>query len=330
MIVNAPVPHEVFQREGLIGHILINATMSGAVDSVEARVLDSAGAVVSDWVSIGGPYSAASVATGSLTVNAVGGWRSVQVRSVTGGTPATPIEVAPVGVGEIFITAGQSNSTFFSQPPRHTKSGMVSYFDGSAWTLAQDPLPSVDGSTGGSPWALLGDILWADFGVPVAFAPVGWGGTAVAQWLPGDPDGLHARLVLRMQQFYDKGGFRAVLWHQGESDAGGETDRSTYATRLGTVIQAAREAITGPFALSVTPWLIAQASFPATGSASLEVKIGQLSVVDQSTVFYGPDTDIFNAQYRWDGTHMNAYGLRLSAMWWAIRVGECFSLMDVA
>ena len=103
------------------------------------------------------------------------------------------------------------------------------------------PQGGCDGSDGGSFIPAFGDAMVRRYHVPIGVASTGQGATSVRQWLPQGarvrqepttggmkPVGpgewesngvLFDRLLLRCALLGTKG-FRAVLWHQGESDAG--------------------------------------------------------------------------------------------------------------
>jgi hypothetical protein len=119
---------------------------------------------------------------------------------------------------------------------------MVTTFSGTEWSLANDPQPGVqDNSRKGSFIPSFGDALYRRYHVPIGIASVGHGSTSVRQWLPADTpihvmptmtryiktdangtlvsDGtLLAGMMLRIHQLGIHG-FRALLWHQGESDS---------------------------------------------------------------------------------------------------------------
>ena len=119
-----------------------------------------------------------------------------------------------VGVGEVFVGAGQSNSTNCGQERIKQYSGMVSSFSGTAWQLADDPQPGVhDNSMGGSYWPAFGDEMYAKYHVPIGVASTGHSGTSVNQWIPGGE--LFRWMTTRMKEL-GREGFRAVLWHQGK------------------------------------------------------------------------------------------------------------------
>jgi hypothetical protein len=278
---------------------------------------------------------------GELTLPA-GGWYKVEVRS---GAAAATVE--HVGIGEVFVISGQSNSTNYGEEPQHTRSGMVSTFSGTEWRLADDPQPGVqDHSQGGSFIPAFGDALFALLKVPVGVACVGYGGTSVRQWLPKG-DRFHSSPA--SARFFDKAGdewasdgqlfqgmverirqvgrFRALLWHQGESDAhqaaGHVSTGSEYRRMMERLIAATRGA-TWDF-----PWMVAQASYHTPADPSdPEIRAAQASLWHDKIALEGPDTDTLtgdNRQNQGTGVHFSAKGLRAHGQLWAEKVARWIS-----
>src|SRR5208337_2936165 len=118
---------------------------------------------------------------------------------------------------------------------------MVASFGGSKWVLANDPQPGGSGN-GGSFMPAFGDALYKKYGVPIGIASVGVGATSVRQWLPKgermnqrptidayvkavgpsqwESTGQLFNGLMQRIECLGPHGCRAVLWHQGESDAG--------------------------------------------------------------------------------------------------------------
>lgn len=141
--------------------------------------------------------------------------------------------VSYVGVGDIFMIAGQSNAvgTYTNaQSYSHAtlKAGLfgndyqwkelVDHTDDA--TGAIDVISANAPSYDGSVWPVVATHYLADMGIPCAFVPCAAGGVYVANWVPG---GDHLdRNTLYGSMYYKSlfvGGCKAVLWHQGESDA---------------------------------------------------------------------------------------------------------------
>jgi hypothetical protein len=66
-----------------------------------------------------------------------GGWWKVEVRVSQGGKQLALGSVAHLGIGEVFVIAGQSNSANHGQEKQTTKTRRVASFDGKAWRIAQ-------------------------------------------------------------------------------------------------------------------------------------------------------------------------------------------------
>ncbi len=116
--------------------------------------------------------------SGTLSGIPAGGWYSLEVRAVTGGIPGDPATLDKIGVGDIFITAGQSNAASYGNPAATVDADRIcalTNITGSSptWVLASDPMPVAAGTLGGtrgSPWTRLGPMLTDLYDVPVANA----------------------------------------------------------------------------------------------------------------------------------------------------------------
>ena len=142
-----------------------------------------------------------------------GGWYRLDVRCRVSDDAIAGGAVEPIGVGELFVVAGQSYATNCNDERLNVADplGRVVAFDAvkQSWGVANDPQPAPDGSDGGSIWPPLGDALAKELRVPIGFANVAVGATSSMQWMP---DGnLHPRLLTVGQTL---GRFRAVLWQE--------------------------------------------------------------------------------------------------------------------
>lgn len=277
---------------------------------------------------------------GRLDVPA-GGWYRIQVRSNTN----EAAEVAHVGVGEVFVVAGQSNSANHGEQRQTTTTGKVAAFNGNGWQPANDPIPGASGG-GGSFMPALGDALVGRLQVPVGFIACGVGATSVRQWLPRGvvfanpptltgnvvkrPDGqwesqgaLYERLVALMKQA-GPNGFRAVLWHQGESDANQpDATRSLagdlYRKYLGEIIRQSRREIGWE-----APWMVAQVTYHVPGDeASPDIRAGQAALWRDGLAVQGPDSDALKGPLReagGRGIHFSGPGLRAHGNAWADKI----------
>jgi hypothetical protein len=223
-----------------------------------------------------------------------------------------------------------------------TQTGRVSAFDGHGWQLANDPQPGAAG-TKGSFMPALGDALVERFHVPVGFVACGVGGTSVREWLPSGttfpnpptvesrvvrlPDGtwaskgqLYAKLLASMKAVGPLG-FRAVLWHQGESDANQQDASRTlqgrlYREYLEKIISESRRKVGWE-----VPWFVARASYHTPADeGSPEIRDAQASLWRDGVALEGPDTDALKSAFReknGQGVHFSGAGLREHAARWA-------------
>lgn len=290
------------------------------VDRVEVRVVrrEEASGTATDWVPA---EIAAGEGTFAVALIVQQGWYDLHARSLRGATVVSENAVHRVGVGEVFVTAGQSNSANSGQPRLRPMDDRVSAWGEGRWRHAVDPQP-IATADGGSPWPHLGDLLAAELDVPVGFISVGWGGTSVRQWLPGG--NLYGRLQEALAALRNHG-LRAVLWHQGETDHVTGTSTAEYAERLQAVISQTRAD-----ADFDVPWGVALASFvpqvePPVSEAVIQ---GQRQVIaTDPNVFEGPATDpLAGFSWRHDGIHFNEVGLREHARLWAESIEAHFDL----
>lgn len=276
-----------------------------------------------------------------------GGWYQVLFRVTCQGRPTVHAAVRHVGIGEVFVIAGQSNSTNSGAERLKTQTQRVSTFDGMNWRLADDPQPGVaDGSTGGSFLPAFGDALAQKLGVPIGVASTGAGATSVRQWLPRgtrmknlptiasrvkqvgpgewEATGELFDGLMRRVESLGPDGCRAILWHQGESDAGQAregypADRQItgqqYHDFMATLIAASQKQ-----AGRKLPWITAQATYHSEkDAADEEFRAAQKSLWTEGLAIEGPDTDSLRAEYR-AGVHFNAKGQQAHGELWAEKV----------
>lgn len=248
---------------------------------------------------------------GALKV-AAGGWYSVEVRVWAGPSLRASQRVDKVGVGEVFVVAGQSNAANSGSTRLFPQEDRVSTWNRRWWQWAGDPQPIATGR-GGSPWPLLGDLLARRLHVPVGFVVVAVGGSPVHEWLKWATWRKHGECYAILREaVQQQGGARAVLWHQGETDTQLGTSSEAYADDLRRVIAQSR--VDAGYDL---PWVVAHASYfaPDTVQNQAAVLEGQRRVIDGKRVFDGPETDDLQTGYR-VGVHFNERGLREHARRW--------------
>ena len=313
----------------------------GGAPKIEARIVT--GGKAAPWQDIHPTFT--GEAFEGVLVAPVGGWRRLEVRAVVGDQVVQETAVEHVGVGEVFVVAGQSNSANHGEEKQRPNDDRVVSFDGKSWRPADDPQPGATGR-GGSFLPPLGDAIAKRFDVPVGFIACGVGGTSVREWLPRGTtienpptrtahvqqraDGnwesqgdLFRKLVARLKPLGPHG-FRAVLWHQGESDA---NQQDAARTLPGTLYRAYLEEIIRESRREIgwdAPWFVAQVSYHSPKEpGSSDIRSAQAAVWKDGIALEGPDTDALGGELRergGQGVHFSGLGLRKHAQSWLDKV----------
>ena len=160
-----------------------------------------------------------------------------------------------VGVGDVYVIAGQSNAAGRAKGPVEDAPDLnvrVLRPDG-RWDLATHPLGETTGAVhtgnyenhnpGHSPWLHFAKRLSRELGVPVGLVPCAYGGAPLRWWNPAE----NGALLRNMWDMLDEYEIRpkAVLWVQGEAE-GFEDSAETYAERFRQFVQAVRERLGDP------------------------------------------------------------------------------------
>ncbi|MFT5130045.1 MAG: hypothetical protein ACI8W8_003674 [Rhodothermales bacterium] len=312
----SPMERQVTQRSKQNqADVVISGTLQAPADVIEAKA-DLAEGISRgkpvDWTVIAkGPAIAAGKFSGKLSLDA-GGWYVVSVRALRDKAVIGTSKIMKVGVGEVFVTAGQSNSANYGKPRQAATDDRVVYLsaDGRTFKPAADPIPGGSGG-GGSPWPILGDQIAKSQQVPVCFRSATLTWTQVKNWMPATK--LYKNLVKCVGEF-GSDGVRAVLWHQGESDSLAKTSADTYSDRLKTII----ESLNTDAGYDI-PWFVAQASFHPGSKPPAEEQVarGQQLLWEKGIAIKGPITDdLLGPKYRSDKVHFNQLGLTTHAERW--------------
>ncbi|AQG81189.1 T9SS type A sorting domain-containing protein [Spirosoma montaniterrae] len=356
--VSFPTTRAVFQRDNANqATFRVMGYYTSPITRVEARLQARDGRGTSfDWRTIqsnptGGVYA------GDL--QGQGGWYNLQVRGMNGDQQVGEIfTVERVGVGEVFIIAGQSNAQgihYDAPNPGNDLVNCVNYkYPNEAFP--NDPpkpeftkLDNTPGFTiaprgvGSWCWGMLGDLLVKRLNVPVMFFNGAFQGTPVRNWRESAPEGGTAisiyngdpfpprqpyiNLKLSLQFYASALGARAVLWHQGEADNLIFTSTNRYVNELQFVINQSRQDFGRP-----VPWVVARASYGDLISNDGQAVIaGQNQVIATTpNVFAGPSTDNIQIPRRRpplndpDAVHFDMAGLMELANAWNASLDDAF------
>ena len=181
--LSSPLDYQVVQRRTLNrGTVPLIGTDGSHVDGaicLETRFV--AEGRPSPWIRLDAPTSKGQFRC-SLEMPA-GGWFRLEVRQRKGDSVVAQTHIEHLGIGEVFVVTGQSNSANHGEELQKPQSGLVTTFDGTGWRPALDPQPGASGG-GGSFLPPFGDALSKRLGVPVGLVACGIGATSVREWLP--------------------------------------------------------------------------------------------------------------------------------------------------
>ncbi len=276
--ISYPTNRAVFQRDNSNqSPIYIAGNYTTFADKIEARAvarpMTPTQGVSTDWKTIQNNPSNGYY-YGTLEVS--GGWYDLEVRHWFGTTLLGTSSVQRIGVGEVFLIAGQSNATGdgdlrnqgnYGPMANDDRVNIVNYTvnyptNYGAIVLPRAEFSHLDSTFNISPfgvsawcWGALGDTLTKRLNVPIAFFNGGWSGTGSQAWKESANDSTatpfnfftfprgmpYGNLRIAMNFYAAQFGVRAVLWHQGETDNLQTIDRDTYGINLKTVITKSRE-----------------------------------------------------------------------------------------
>lgn len=320
--INVIIPTEraIYQRDyDNTADMTVKAECEGAA-KVKARVINGNTALC-DWTELS--KSDGDVFSGELPDVAAGGFYQVEFEAFDeSGASVGDTNVERVGVGEVFITGGQSNSANFAEVKMSANNDYVSSLNAKTgeWVHCEDVQPNNSGysGTGGSPWPAMGDKLADELELPIGFVCTGRGNTKISEL--GD---VYYGTIKEALEAIKPYGCRAFLIHQGEADEG--TDMTQYKADYEKLIQQTRDDI--GYDLS---WIVARVSYAWNGYNNKEkmelITSTQASLANNYNVFVGPTTDDMLDDYRSsiDHLHMSEKGLVEHGSRWADAVIKYF------
>jgi Secretion system C-terminal sorting domain/Carbohydrate esterase, sialic acid-specific acetylesterase len=361
--ITSPQNRAVYQRENGYSRITIAGSYQQQVDKIEARFVpvEVGQGEESNWITIkdiplNGNFSS--------TLSVRQGWYSLEVRgSINGRIVGNTARVDRVGVGEVFIIAGQSNAEGIANvAPIGAFSDRVNCFDsennksfGGTDYVSLSPFSKLNANSRIAPrglnawcWGRLGDLLVSRLNVPVMFFNVAFEGTSSSMWATTANGNLapnpyiggfynnrlpYQNLSDVLRFFVTQLGIRSVLWCQGESDnfiirAKQNVSANAYKTNLQTVINRSRNEsgkdISWVVSLtSATTFCSGCASSPFAPSDDNVLEGQRATVRETPNVFQGPLTDVIQNPGRQDGVHFSS-GLGQLADAWNNSMNDAF------
>ena len=325
LTITYPIARMVVQRnQENKATLYVAGLFSVPVDRIEARLVPilATSRVYVDWTTVqerpqGGFFQGSIVAP-------AGSFR-LEVRGLRNDKTVSSAFVSSVGIGEVFVIAGQSNAMGIPNLGAKGASERVVVFN--AWnrfwnkdnalessdkpfptpvfsTLSATSLVFPTGETAWC-WGELGDNLADRYNVPVAFFNVAIPATVAENW-SNSAQGTPAKNIFNstiwpflqpysnlrntLQYYNSQFGIRAILWHHGESDAMPlHTPMDTYRQDIQFLIDRSRL----DFGRTMT-WVIARCSItPASPTPSPDIRQAQTLLTQTlgNYVWAGPDTD---------------------------------------
>lgn len=348
--IDFPKDRTIFQQSQLgEGHIFASATSSSMLDSlvwvVESHAIPSLPIYT-------GRFRSERAESGHLFQQRClvpGGWYRLRAQGYVGGILVEEVVVERVGMGEVFLIAGQSNAQGQGQGAKSS----VDPWQRVGTILGNDPV--LDGPPLWSfheilshfvlypmgitawCWGELGDLLVQRRKVPVLFLNAALGETTSAQWAnsldgnggrEGYPGHVPYHYLKTTLQFYQHIlGFRAILWHQGETDT--FFPSASYFNNLKKVIEGTRGQSTSHLA-----WVVSRVSHILGQNRAQTIEDQNRIIAELPSVFPGPETDaLVGPLYRSDGIHFSnlqgAVGLTaLADLWNQSLTDEFFRLSE--
>lgn len=330
--ITSPTDRSVYQRD-ITGQttLSVSGTFSEPIDKVEIRavpVIPGQG-IATDWSTLqANPTGGVFLGTTRLQ----GGWYTLEVRGLLGGIVVGRDVVARMGVGEIFLIAGQSNAQgLLTSPGPAASDDRVNYivYDNTVNSIFDPPAPTFAhlesevtiGPRGQSAWCwgILGDQLAKKLNVPILFINTAWEGTSVKNWaesaagkstinlyggFPYPAKMPYGNLLISTQHYVNQLGVRAILWMQGESDT---SPANLSAKEYQDNMQFLINKLSGDTGKRIN-WVISRTSRTITSSGvsitSQAIIDGQNAVLNTAfnSTYPGPETDSYLLP-RPDGLH---------------------------
>lgn len=161
-----------------------------------------------------------------------------------------------LGVGDLFVIAGQSNAAGFGKDEAVDAPDLAvhMYRSRGSWDIATHPLNDSTGApeyvanierriTGTSPFLAFGKTYSICARWPVGLIPCAAGGAPMQRWLPKDGGGdLYINMLDTLTKIHGSRNVRGILWYQGCANTAPE-DAAHYGADFAAFVTAVREAL---------------------------------------------------------------------------------------
>lgn len=345
--INLPLTRSVFQRDNNnTSSIYISGNYEDAIEKIEARLLPVkvGQGVATDWtLIIDKPQNGSFVGS----IKGTGGWYQLQVRAWKNGAVISQSTVEKVGIGEVFLIAGQSNAEGrrnFGE--KASIDDRVNCFDYQKIDFLDEIPPfqsfsHIERTSSIAPrgqgtwcWGELGDLLTKRLNVPIMFFNAAYEGTSIENWYSSSigvstkhpyfkftfPNQTpYSYLRISLQYYISQLGLRSVLWQQGEAEYDLKTTQEYYETALRKVIEKSR--LESGKKIS---WMLARVSLLNTKQIYPTVINAQSNVINPADyIFEGPYTDSIQTP-RPEGVHFTDSGISDLAKAWDTKMNTRF------
>lgn len=317
--ITTPELRQGFQRQSGYATVPISGTYTGFPTAIQYKFTPLNGGTLIDWTN-----ASYSMGTFSASPSVAQGWYRLDVKSSSPSGGVVIATVAKLGVGDIFITGGQSVSANFAgmgEPLNTVSDDRINATDLSlfpGYQLANDPQPSTAPNSGSmsSIWSFFASSLITTTNVPIFMINTAIGNTMLSQWLPGANPDYYQQFLMNAVQLFGANGFCAFLWGQGENDAVYSTPQATYFSEMQTIIGQLRT----DAGWNIPLIMCDTETYEMGAVGQAPVQAAQMQVVSSvSNTFAGADTDSVGAgpTLRYDGTHPTLLGASDMGTLWA-------------
>lgn len=300
--LNTPADYRIYQRDGS-GNATV--TLSGVYSSAGGGAIEyryNGGA----WATLVASPSGGSFSQ-SVTLSQGQGTLEVRLAAAT----SVMDSAAYIGVGDIFLIAGQSNAEgrlTNNQTYSHATLKPVVYDENdTGWRDCTDPTDSE--SSNGSIWPLLATLHMADQSVPCGFITTAAGGTGLTtDWKPTPTVGAKYTNCLNRIAAVAPNDIKAMIWDQGETDATNSVSGTDYNTALDALVANLQSAsgITFPTICDLVGYVSPAGTLDAIRDAQVD------AWDDNADIFPGANS-ITRAGLHWE---TNAEGATHAALLW--------------